>query len=65
MSNTQQRTIQNEIKQINKEIHLLQDGLKKNYKSQNQFQNGLKQIRKIRVKKGQRTDLSKLKKYKI
>ena len=65
MSNTQQRTIQNEIKQINKEIHLLQDGLKKNYKSQNQFQNGLKQIRKIRVKKGQRADLSKLKKYKI
>ena len=65
MSNTQQRTIQNEIKQINKEIHLLQDGLKKNYKSQNQFQNGLKQIRKIRVKKGQRTDLFKTKKYKI
>ena len=24
MSNTQERTIQNEIKQINKEIHLLQ-----------------------------------------
>ena len=65
MSNTQQRTIQNEIKQINKEIHLLQDRLQKNYKSQNQFQNGLKQIRKIRVKKGQRTDLFKPKKYKI
>ena len=32
---------QNEIEQINKEINLLQDRLKKNEKSQNQFQNGL------------------------
>ena len=37
MSNLQQ----NEIEQINKEINLLQDRLKKNEKSQNQFQNGL------------------------
>ena len=31
---------QNEIEQIKKEIDLLQDRLKKNKKSQNQFQNG-------------------------
>ena len=43
MSNTQQ----NEIKQTNKEINLLQDRLKKNEKIQNQFQNGLKQIGRI------------------
>ena len=35
----------------------MQDRLKKNEKSQNQFQNGLKQIGRIRVKKGQMTDL--------
>ena len=57
MPNTQQNNIHNEIKQINKEINLLQDRLKKNEKSQNQFQNGLKQIGRIRVKKGQMTDL--------
>ena len=44
MPNTQQI---NEIEHINKEINLLQDRLKKNEKSQNQFQNGLKQIRRI------------------
>ena len=55
MSNTQQNNIQNEIEQIKKEIDLLQDRLKKNEKSLNQFQNGLMHIRKIRVKKGQRT----------
>ena len=53
MSNLQQ----NEIEQINKEINLLQDRLKKNEKSYNQFQHGLMHIRRIRVKKGQRTDL--------
>ena len=37
MPNTQQN---NEIEHINKEITLLQDLLKKNEKSQNQFQNG-------------------------
>ena len=59
MLNTQQN---NEIEHINKEMNLLQDRLKENEKSQNQFQNGLKQIGKIRVKKGQRTYLSQTKK---
>ena len=36
--------------------------LKKNEKSLNQFRNGLRHIRKIRVKKGKRTDLSQTKK---
>ena len=58
MSNLQQ----NEIEQINKEINLLQDRLKKNEKSQNQFQNGLMQIGRIRAKKEQRTNLSQTKK---
>ena len=40
----------------------MQDRLKKNEKSQNQFQNGLMHIGIIRVKKGQRTDLSQTKK---
>ena len=57
MSNLQQ----NEIEQINKEINLLQDRLKKNEKSQNQFQNGLMQFGRMRVKKGQRTNLSQTK----
>ena len=61
MLNTQQNNIQNEIEQIKKEIDLLQDRLKKNDKSLNQFQNGLIHIRRIRVKKGQRTDLSQTK----
>ena len=43
VSNTQQ----NEIKQINKEIILLQDRLKKNENSQYQFQNGSMQIGRI------------------
>ena len=46
MSNLQQN-----IEYINKEINLLQDLLKKNEKSQDQFQNGLMQIGRIRVKK--------------
>ena len=49
---------QNEIEQINKEINLLQDRLKKNEKSQNQFQNELMQIGRIQVKKGQRRTFS-------
>ena len=61
MSNTQQNNIQNEIEQIKKEIDLLQDILKKNEKGLNQFRNGLMHIRRIRVKKGQRTDLSQTK----
>ena len=58
MPNTQQN---NEIEHINKEINLLQDRLKKNEKSLNQFQNGLMHIRRIQVKKEQRTDLSQTK----
>ena len=40
----------------------MQDLLKKNEKSLNQFQNGLMQIGRIRVKKGQKTNLSQTKK---
>ena len=40
MSNLQKDIIQNEIDQINKEINLLQDRLKKNKKSLNQFKMG-------------------------
>ena len=58
MPNTQQN---NEIEHINKEIHLLQDRLKKDEKILNQFQNGLMQIGRIRVRKGQRTYLSQTK----
>ena len=59
MANLQQN---NEIEHINKEINLLQYLLKKSKKSQDQFQNGLMQIKRIRVKKGQRTNLSQTKK---
>ena len=59
MSNTQQN---NEIEHINKEINLLQDRLKKNEKSQNQFQIGLMQIGRIRVKKELRKNISQIKK---
>ena len=55
MPNKQQN---NEIEHINKEINLLQDLLKKNEKSQNQFQNELMQIGRIQVKKGQRRTFS-------
>ena len=51
----------NEIEYINKEIRLLQDRLKINKKSLNQFQNALKRIR-IRIKQGQRKNLSETKK---
>ena len=59
MSNLQQN---NEIEHINKEINLLHDLLKKNEKSQNQFQNGLMQIRRIRAKTGQIANVSQTKK---
>ena len=59
MPNLQQN---NEIEHINKEINLLQDLLKKNEKSLNQFQNGLMQVGRIPVKKGQKTNLSQTKK---
>ena len=52
----------NEIEHINKEINSLQGRLKINEKSLNQFQNGLMQIRRIQVKKGQMTNLSQTKK---
>ena len=48
----------NEIENINKEISLLQDRLKINEKILDQFQNGLKRIGGIRIKQGQRTNLS-------
>ena len=59
MPNTQQNS---EIEHINKEINLLQDLLKKKEKSLNQFQNGLMRIKRIWVKKGQRTNLFQIKK---
>ena len=59
MPNLQQN---NEIEHINKEINLLQDLLKKNEKNQNQFQNGLMEIGRTRVKKRQGTNLSQIKK---
>ena len=65
MPNLQQNNIQNKNEQINKEITLLQDRLKKKKKSQNQFQNGLNQIRRIRVKKDKGQIFLKPKKYKI
>ena len=52
----------NEIEHINKEISLLQDRLKINEKSLNQFQNGLMWIGRIQLKQGQRTNLSETKK---
>ena len=62
MPNIQQNNTQNEIEHINKEINLLIDRLKKNEKSENQFQNGLLHIGRMQVKKGQRTYLSQTKK---
>ena len=54
----------NEIEHINKEKNSLQDLLKKNEKSLNQFKNGLMQIVRIRVKKWKNTDLFQTKKKK-
>ena len=51
----------NEIEKISKEINSLQDLLKKNEKSLNQFKNGLMQIGRLRVK-GKSTDLFQTKK---
>ena len=59
MPNTKQNK---EIEHINKEINLLQDRLKINKESKNQFQNGLMQIGRLRLKQGQRTNISKTKK---
>ena len=52
----------NEIESINKEISLLQDNLKINEKSLNRFKNGLRRIGILRLKQGQKTNLSKTKK---
>ena len=59
MLNTSQN---NGIENINKEISLLQDRLEINEKGLNQFKNGLRRIRKLRLKQGQKTNLSKTKK---
>ena len=52
----------NETENINKEISLLQDRLKINGKSLNQFQNQLKRIGRIQIKQGQRKKVSLSKK---
>ena len=52
----------NKFEPINKEINLLQDLLKKNEKSKNQFQNGLMEIGRIWVKQGLKINLSQTKK---
>ena len=62
MQNLEQNS---EIMYINNEINLLQDLLKKHKKIQNQFQNGLALIGKIRVKKDKEQFFFKPKKYKI
>ena len=59
MSNINQN---NEIENINKEISLLEDRLKINEESKNQFKNVLVRIKKLRLKQGQRTNLSETKK---
>ena len=51
-----------EIESINKEIRWLQDRLDINEKSLNQFKNRLKRIGRLRLKQGQKTNLSKTKK---
>ena len=51
-----------EIEHVNKEISLLQDRLKINEKSLNQFENRLMEIKRIRVKKGQSANLFESKK---
>ena len=58
MPNTNQN---NEIESINKEISLLQDRLKINKKSPNHFKNGLRRIGRLRLRQGQKTNLSKIK----
>ena len=59
MSNTSQNK---EIENIDKEISLLQDRLEIKEKSLNQFKNGLRRIRRSRLKQVQKTNLSKTKK---
>ena len=59
MSNISQN---NGTESINKEVSLLPGRLKINEKSLNQFQNGLRQIGRSRLKQGQKINLSKTKK---
>ena len=59
MSNTSQN---NGIENINKETSLLHNRLEINEKSLNQFKNVLRRIRKLRLKQGQKINLSKTKK---
>ena len=56
ISNTSQN---NGIENIDKEINLLQDRLDINEKSLNGFKNGLRRIGTLRLKQGQKTNLSK------
>ena len=50
------------IENINKEISLLQDRFQVNKNSLNQFKNWLRRIRRLRLKQGQKTNLSETKK---
>ena len=52
----------NEIEYINKEISVLEDRLKINKKSKNKFQNVLMRIKNLRLKQGQRKNISETKK---
>ena len=61
MSNASQN---NGIENISKETSLLQDRLEINEKSLNEFKNGLRRIGRLRLKQGQKTNLSKTKKCK-
>ena len=73
MSNLQQNEIenvmQNEIEQVRRKINLWKDKLKKNEKSQNQFQNGLKQVKNNTDKKKEEVNYGRIflkpKNYKI
>ena len=56
------RNQDNEIEYINKEISVLEDRLKINKKSKNKFQNVLMRIKKLRLKQGQRKNISETKK---
>ena len=58
MSNINQN---NEIENINKEISLLEDRLKINEESKNQFINVLMRMKRLRLKQGQKTNLSETK----
>ena len=61
MSNINQN---NEIENINKEVSLLEDRLKINEESKNQFINVLMRMKRLRLKQGQKTNLSETKRVK-